>query len=132
MNADGTEVQLLSESGLDLDLANHEPPSMTSPDGTWILTVHPTGAYLGRDPVAGDELLRLLPETRGWGIGELSPTFSPDGRFLAYSLAAGGQEPSYVVAIVVLTPDDLGPLEPEIITPEGVSDSAPAWQPVAE
>jgi len=128
MNADGTEIQLLEESGLDMDLANREPPSVTSPDGEWFLTVHPTGAFVGRDPVAGDE--RLLPDTQGWDVAGLSPTFSPDGRFLAYSHAAGGEEPRYVVAIVVLTPDDPKPIEPEIITTGAVSESSPAWRPV--
>jgi Tol biopolymer transport system component len=128
MNADGSQVQLLSESDLDSDLANREPVSLTSPDGEWVVSANPTGAFVGHDPVAGDE--RLLPETRGWDIAELSPTFSPDGRFLAYAHAAGGEEPTYVIAIVLLTPDDPDPIEPEILTAEGVSERAPAWRPV--
>jgi Tol biopolymer transport system component len=128
MNADGTQVELLSESDLDIDLATREPSSLASADGEWIVTVHPTGAFVGRDPVAGDE--RLLPETQGWDIAELSPTFSPDGRYLAYSHAAGGEEPSYVIAVVLLTPDDPQPIEPDILTAEGVSERAPAWRPV--
>jgi Tol biopolymer transport system component len=128
MNAAGTQVELLSESALDLDLANREPPSLTSADGEWIVSVYPTGAFVGRDPVAGDE--RLLPETEGWDIGELSPTFSPDGRFLAYAHAAGGEEPGYVIVVVLLAPDDVQPVEPEVLTAEGVSEQAPAWRPV--
>jgi Tol biopolymer transport system component len=130
VNVDGTGVQLLEESDLDMDLANREPPSMVSPDGEWIVTAYPTGVFVGHDPVAGDE--RLLPGTQGWDLTSVSPTFSADGMSMAYAHVADGEEPRYVVAVVALTPDDPEPLEPEIITPEGVADSAPAWQPVAE
>ncbi|HEX6128569.1 MAG TPA: hypothetical protein VF071_06070 [Candidatus Limnocylindria bacterium] len=130
VNVDGTELQLLSESGLDMDLANHEPLSVPSRDGAWVATALATGVFVGQDPVAGDA--RLLPGTQGWDLASVSPTFSADGTFMAYAHVADGEEPRYVVAIVVLTPDDPEPLEPEIITPEGSSDSAPAWQPVAE
>lgn len=130
VNVDGTGVQLLEESGLDMDLANREPPSMVSPDGGWIVTAYDTGVFVGRDPVAGDE--RLLPGTQGWDMAAVSPTFSADGAFMAYTRAADGEEPRTVVAVVALSPDDPRPLQPEIMTPEDVSDSVPAWQPVAE
>jgi dipeptidyl aminopeptidase/acylaminoacyl peptidase len=130
VNVDGTELQLLSDSGLDMDLANHEPVSVPSPDGEWVATALPTGVFVGRDPVAGDE--RLLPGTQGWDLASVSPTFSAEGLFMAYAHVTDGEEPRYVVAVVVLTPDDPEPLEPEIMTPPGVSDSAPAWQPVAD
>ena len=128
MNADGTQVELLSESGLDMDLATREPQSLTSPDGEWVVTVHPTGAFVGRDPVAGDE--RLLPETQGWSLAELSPTFSPDGSYLAYAHAAGGEDPRYVIAFVPLTPGDTERIETDTLTADGVSERAPAWRPV--
>jgi Tol biopolymer transport system component len=128
MNADGTDVQLLSDSGLDPALANRQPEWLVSPNGEWVVVAEPTGAIVGLGPNAEDA--RALPETQGWAMDELSPTFSPDGSFLAYSHAVAGVEPRHVVAVVVLDESDPEELEPEIITPEGVSDSAPAWQPV--
>ncbi len=130
MNADGTEVQLLSESGLDPALANRVPERLVSPDGEWVVVAEPTGAIVGRGLNAEDA--RALPETQGWTLVELSPTFSPDGRFLAYSHAVAGTEPTHVIAVVVLDEADPEELEPEILTTEGVSESAPAWRPVTE
>ena len=101
-----------------------------SPDGEWVVVAEPTGAIVGRGLNAEDA--RALPETQGWTLVELSPTFSPDGRFLAYSHAVAGTEPTHVIAVVVLDEADPEELEPEILTTEGVSESAPAWRPVTE
>lgn len=130
VNADGTDVhlladvQLLDNSGLDPALT-FEIPQRVSPDGRWTATACKVGYCVtptdGAGPVYVDEV------GPGGDIWSFSPTWSPDGRFLAYSVPAGflGELSRSVIKIVFLAGG-----EPVTITAPGASDSAPVWQPV--
>jgi len=129
VNADGTDVHLLADvhllgnSGLDPALTS-EIPQRVSPDGRWTATACEAGYCVaptdGAGPVYVDEA------GRGWDVWSFSPTWSPDGRFLAYSVPGGviGELSRSVIKIVFLAGG-----KPVTITALDVSESAPVWQP---
>lgn len=131
VNADGTDVHLLADVQLIggpccLDPAlTFEIPQRVSPDGRWTATACEAGYCV--DPTDGAGPAYVDEGGRGWDIWSFSPTWSPDGRFLAYAVSAGlvGGAGESVIRIVFLAGG-----EPVTITTPGVSESAPVWQPV--
>ncbi len=126
VNADGTDVQLLADSGLDPALAEEIPPTRVSPDGHWVAAACDAGLCL--TPTDGGGTPRvfepgIVEPGATLNLERLSPTWSPDGGYLAYSVMAAPQRS--VIKIVFLAGG-----EPVTITPPGASDSAPVWQPV--
>jgi hypothetical protein len=115
VNADGTGLQLLADSGLDPQFAEHALPTRISPDGMWVASTCDFDLCLTPTD-GGDEL--VFAGKDGWDISTFSPSWSPDLAHLAYAGPEGIQ--------VVFLPDG----EPVTISPAGASDSAPVWQPV--
>jgi dipeptidyl aminopeptidase/acylaminoacyl peptidase len=95
-----------------------------SPDGKWLAC----GGYPWQEEAKGLWLIkadgsqkRHLTETNDW-----APSFSPDGRRLAFVRNDGGLWAIYVVPLA----SDLTPEGPGIrVTPEGVSVRGLAWMP---
>lgn len=131
VNADGTDVQLLADSGLDLSLANLIPPTRVSLDGRWIafacVGVPGGDGGLCLRAADGTDSIRVFEPGMGAGdVGSFSPTWSPDGGYLAYAVIAGRDQPP-IIKIVFLAGG-----EPVPITAPGAWDSAPIWQPVPD
>lgn len=129
VNADGTDVQLLADSGLDPALAEEIPVTRVSPDGRWVafacIGVPDADAGLCLRAADGTDSIRVFEPGMGAGdVGSFSPTWSPDGGYLAYAVIAGRGQPS-IIKIVFLAGG-----EPVPITAPGAWDSAPIWQPV--
>jgi hypothetical protein len=115
VNADGTGLQLLADSGLDPQFAEHATPTRTSPDGAWVASTCEVSLCL--TPTDGSDQL-VFEVAAGWDISALSPSWSPDLAHLAYAGTEG-------IQIVFLpTGERVG------VSPPGMSDSAPVWQPV--
>lgn len=115
VNADGTGLQLLADSGLDPQFAEHATPTRISPDGAWVAST--CDGSLCLTPTEGSDEL-VFEGAAGWDIGTFSPSWSPDLAHLAYADTKG-------IQIVFLPDGDL-----VTISPAGGSDSAPVWQPV--
>lgn len=116
VNADGTDIQLLADSGLDPQLADPIPPTRVSPDGHWVATTCDAG-HLCVTQTEGQAAPRDVDPSAVSDFEQFSPTWSPDSTYLAYSVG--------VIKIVFLAGG-----EPVTITAPGASDSAPVWQPV--
>ena len=124
VNADGTDVQLLAESGLSTLLANHVPPSGTSPDGRWV-----TSSCDGRLCVTATDASRpaiVIPSGMISDMGMSSQSFSPDSAFFIYAAAVGIDQGSYIN--VLFLPDG----DPIAITAPESDDTTPFWQPVQD
>jgi hypothetical protein len=124
VNADGTDLQLLAESGLSLLLANHVLPSGTSPDGQWV-----TSSCDGRlcvSPTDGSRPARVIPSGMILDLGMSSQSFSGDSAFLVYTAAVGIDQGTYIT--VLFLPDG----EPIAITAPDSNDTTPVWQPVRD
>jgi dipeptidyl aminopeptidase/acylaminoacyl peptidase len=115
VNADGTGLQLLADSGLDPQFAEHALPTRTSPDGAWVASTCDFSLCLTATD-GGDAL--VFEGADGSDIWTFSPSWSPDLGHLAYA----GPEGIWIVFL----PDG----ERVTISPAGSSDSAPVWQPV--
>jgi Tol biopolymer transport system component len=115
VNADGTGLQLLADSGLDPQFAEHVLPTRISPDGAWVASTCDFSLCL-TPADGGDEL--VFEGADGWDIWTFSPSWSPDLAHLAYADTKG-------IQIVYLPNGDA-----VTISPPGVSASAPVWQPV--
>lgn len=115
VNADGTGLQLLADSGLDPLLGEHALPTRTSADGTWVASTCDGGLCLTRTDGSHNLVFRGLA---GWDIWTFSPSWSPDLAHLAYASPEGIR--------IVFLPDG----EAVTISPAGTADSAPVWQPV--
>jgi hypothetical protein len=124
VNADGTDVQLLAESGLSPLLANHVPPSGTSPDGRWV-----TSSCDGRlcvTPTDGSRPARVIPSGMILDLGMSSQSFSGDSAFLVYAAAVGIDQGTFIT--VLFLPDG----DPVAITAPESNDTTPVWQPVRD
>lgn len=117
VNADGTGLQLLADSGLDPLLGEHAPPTRTSADGTWVASTCDFDLCLTRTDGSDNLVFEGLA---GWDIWSFSPSWSPDLAHLAYAGPSGIE--------IVFLPDG----DPMTITPSGESDSAPVWQPIQD
>jgi dipeptidyl aminopeptidase/acylaminoacyl peptidase len=115
VNSDGTGLQLLADSGLDPQFAEHATPTRISPDGAWVASTCDFSLCL--TPTDGGEAL-VFEGADGSDIWTFSPSWSPDLAHLAYADTRGIQ--------IVFLPDGAA----VTITPPCVSDSAPVWQPV--
>lgn len=115
VNADGTGLQLLADSGLDPQFAEHASPTRISPDGAWVASTCDFSLCL--TPTDGSDEL-VFEGSPGWDTWAFSPSWSPDLAHLAYAGPEGIQ--------IVFLPDG----ESVTISPAGMSDSAPVWQPV--
>lgn len=115
VNADGRGLQLFADSGLDPQFAEHASPTRISPDGAWVASTRDSRLCL--TPTDGSDEL-VFEGGVGWDIWTFSPSWSPDLAHLAYAGTEG-------IQIVYLPDGDL-----VTISPPGVSDSAPVWQPV--
>lgn len=124
VNADGTDVQLLAESGLSLLLANHVLPSGTSADGRWV-----TSSCDGRlcvTPTDGSRPARVIPSGLILDLGMSSQTFSSDSAFFVYAAAVGIDQGTYIN--ILFLPDG----DPIAITAPEANDTTPLWQPVQD
>lgn len=124
VNADGTDLQLLAESGLSPRLEENPLPTVLSPDGRWVLSIC-DGQVVCVTPTDGSHEPWAIESGIRWELGKSSPTFSPDSRFIVYAFAVGLDQPTYVK--VLLLPDG----EPIAITAPA-SDTTPVWQPVQD
>ena len=115
VNVDGTGLQLLADSGLDPQFAEHATPTRISPDGAWVASTCDFSLCL--TPTDGGDAL-VFEGADGSDIWTFSPSWSPDLAHLAYADTKGIQ--------IVFLPDGAA----VTISPPGVSDSAPVWQPV--
>jgi hypothetical protein len=124
VNADGTDVQLLADSGLDPNLAERVPPSRVSPDEQWVVSGCDGGVCLTR--IDGDATPRLLGSGMVSAFGMFSPSWSADSVFLVYAAAVGIDQGTYIN--VLFLPDG----EPIAITAPESNDTTPVWQPVQD
>jgi Tol biopolymer transport system component len=124
VNADGTDVQLLADSGLDRNLAERVPPSRVSPDGQWVVSGCDGGVCVTR--VAGDAMPRKLVSGMLSELGTFSPSWSADSAFLVYAEAVGIDQGTYIS--VLFLPDG----DPIAITARESNDTTPVWQPVRD
>jgi dipeptidyl aminopeptidase/acylaminoacyl peptidase len=115
VNADGTGLQLLADSGLDPSLGEHASPTRTSADGTWVASTCDGGLCLTRTDGSDNLVFEGLA---GWDLWTFSPSWSPDLAHLAYAGPEGIQ--------IVFLPNG----ESVTISPAGMSDSAAVWRPV--
>jgi Tol biopolymer transport system component len=121
VNADGTDAQLLVDSGLSPLLANHVLPSGTSPDGQWV-----TSSCDGRLCVTATDAsrpARVIPAGMISDLGMSSQSFSADSAFFVYAAAVGIDKGTYIN--VLFLPDG----EPIAITAAESNDTTPLWQP---
>jgi len=121
VNADGSGLQLLAESGLSPLLENNVLPSLLSPDGHWVLAeCLPPDGHVCLAPSDGSEAGRRLEMPADW----FNATWSPDSAFLVYSAGIEADQATYIK--VLFLPDG----EPIAITAPGSNDTRPVWQPV--
>ena len=123
VNADGSGLQLLAESGLSPLLENNVLPSRTSPDGRWVLSICDGQVVCVTSADRSDEPW-VIESGISWDLGRSSPTFSPDSRFIVYAAAVGVDQATDIN--VLFLPDG----EPIAITAPGSNDTTPVWQPV--
>ena len=124
VNADGTDIRLLADSGLDPALANRVPSARISADGRWAATFCNGVLCLARSNGTGPTpVIDVL--TTGWDIWQVSPTWSPDSAFLAYSVVGDPEGLRRAIKIASL---DTG--ETFTITGADASEWAPVWQPI--
>ena len=117
MSADGSNVRRLTFKG------KYNVAPAWSPRGDWI-------AYVCKLPQQGFKLCRISPDGREYAQitngskSEMddSPSWSPDGRHLAFSSTRGGHSHIYIINI------DGTELE-QLTTGEG-HNSSPAWSPL--
>lgn len=124
VNADGTDVQLLSESGLSPLLANHVLPSRTSPDGRWVLsTCDGQLCVTSTDHSAEPGVIEsgMISD-----LGMSSQSFSADSAAFVYAAAVGIAQGTYINVLVLPNGDPIA-----ITAPES-NDTTPIWQPVQD
>ena len=123
VNADGTDVQLLADSGLSPLLANQVLPSRTSPDGRWVMsTCDGRLCVTSTDHSAEPGVIEsgIVPD------GMSSQSFSADSAFFVYAAAVGIDQGTYIA--VLFLPDG----EPFAITAPESNDTTPMWQPLRD
>jgi Tol biopolymer transport system component len=121
VNVDGSELQLLDGSGI-VTSADPQPTTWTSPDGRWFASSCPNGVCIWS--TEGDLPLYAIPNTEGWTLSEISLSWVPGGEYAVYEF--GGVERGEIMALLLPNGD------PMTLTPDGISETSPAWQPVAE
>jgi hypothetical protein len=124
VNADGTDVQLLAESGLSPLLANHVLASYPSPDGRWILSTCEGQLCVTSTDHSAEP--GVIESGMVLDIGMSSQSFSPDSAFFVYTAAVGFNQGTYIS--VLFLPDG----DPIAITPPESHDTTPMWQPVRD
>jgi hypothetical protein len=124
VNADGTDVQLLAESGLGLLLANRVPPRQTSPDGRWVIsTCDGRLCVTSTDHSAEPGFIEAGMVS---DLGMSSQSFSADSAFLVYAAAVGIDQGTYITVLFLPHGDPIA-----ITAPES-NDTTPVWQPVQD
>ena len=127
VNADGTGLQLLAESGLSPLLENNVLPSLLSPDGHWVLSVcESADGQVCLASSDGSDAPRVLASGPGMPADWFNATWSADSAFLVYSAGVEADEATYIN--VLFLPDG----EPIAITAPGSNDTRPVWQPVRD
>jgi Tol biopolymer transport system component len=121
MNVDGTDLELFADSGLDPRLADPQPVSYLSPDGRWIASDCESGVCIS--PGSDMTSALALPETTGWNIAGVSLTWVPGGDYVVFG--TGSVERQIVVAFPLMGGELI------TLTPDGVTENSPAWQPVS-
>jgi Tol biopolymer transport system component len=124
VNADGTDVQLLAESGLSPLLANHVLASYPSPDGRWILSTCEGQLCVTSTDHSAEPGVIEAGMTSDFGMS--SQSFSAGSDFLVYQAAVGFNQGTYIS--VLFLPDG----DPIAITPPESHDTTPMWQPVRD
>lgn len=123
VNADGTDVLLLADSGLNANLDTYLLPTRVSPDGLWVASGCDAGLCVAA--TNGTGATRVFERGMGPGGGYFPSSWSPDSRYLAYSVIAGRDDPRGVIKIQFV-----GGGEPVTISGPDTWDSDPVWQPV--
>jgi Tol biopolymer transport system component len=121
VNVDGSDLQLLDGSGI-VTSAEPQPQRYPSPDGRWVAVSCDAGVCIENEE--GDMPLHAVPNTEGWDLFSLRVSWTPGGDYLAYSAISAERD----AVILVPLPDG----DPVTITPDGISESAPAWQPITD
>ena len=122
VNVDGSELQLLDGSGI-VTSADPQPQRYPSPDGRWVAESCDAGVCISN--AGGDLPLYAIPDTRGWTIADIGLSWVPGGDYVVYHVLTP-EDRRAVVAILLPNGD------PITLTPEGISEAFPAWQPVPE
>lgn len=122
MNPDGTELQLVADSGLGVS-TDPQPESRPSPDGGWIATSCANGVCI--TDAGGTLPSYVIPDTQGWGLADLHLEWVPGAEYVVYATTSGLDDPRGVIMVMPL-PNG----EPIALTADGISESSPAWQPV--
>jgi Tol biopolymer transport system component len=121
VNVDGSGLQLLDDSSLNSP-GGYQPITVHSPDGKWIATDCTAGVCIGS--AADPDETYALPKTQGWNTAEVRPSWVPGGSHVVYGIGDG----EYGIVVAIPLPEG----EPITLTPDGVSESSPAWQPVPQ
>jgi Tol biopolymer transport system component len=124
VNADGTDVELFADSGLDPQLAQEVPPRRDSPDGQWVLST--CEGRLCVTPTDGSGPPRIIVSGMRPNFGMFSPSWSADSTFLVYAAAVVPDRGSYINILFLLDG------EPISITVPEANDTTPVWQPVQD
>lgn len=114
-------------------------PADYSPDGSQIVVFLPRGGRLGGGPLDspagrlfvvdtdGSGSQRITPPSLAWTVADVDASWSPDGRWIAFT--KGGD----IVEIYVVHPDGTGLQQLEIDPSAGLSHVfGPAWSPDGE
>ena len=120
VNVDGSELQLLEGSGI-VTSADPQPTTWTSPDGRWIASSCDAGVCISN--ADGDLPLYAIPDTQGWTIADIGLSWVPGGDYAVYHVFT--PEDGRVVVALPLPNGD-----PILLTPDGIYEAFPAWQPV--
>ena len=121
VNADGTDVQLLAESGLSSLLANHVVPSSTSPNGQWVMSTCDGQLCVTSTDHSAEP--GVIEGGMTSDLGMSSQSFSGDSAFFVYTAAIGFGQGTYIA--VLFLPDG----DPIAITAPESNDTTPLWQP---
>ena len=122
VNVDGSGLELLEDSGVNIP-AGYQPMAVHSPDGRWIARDCSAGVCIAS--AADPDETYALPKTQGWNTAEVRPSWVPGGSHVVYGISDDDDR-----GIVVAIPLPEG--EPITLTPDDVSESSPAWQPVPQ
>jgi TolB protein len=139
VNSDGSGLKALAHDEGDKGCMRRNQPAggmcrgvpAWSPSGKQIafecavLTAAQTNPYLGRICVmnANGSSVHQLPQSPATGVGDSAPTWSPDGRRIAFQRALNGGQRD---AVFVMTADGRNPHR---VTPWALRAGQPDWSP---
>jgi hypothetical protein len=123
VNLDGSGLELLTDSSLEDRVTGYAPITVRSPDGLWLATDCEAGVCVASAADPGG--MYPLPRTQGRNTAEVRPSWVSGGNYVVFGMGGGDYR-----EVVVAMPLPEG--EPITITPEDVSESFPAWQPVPQ